>query len=213
MPELSPALASALAGDRPLMVGTVEINLPGYDLCLLDGAAEVMIAGKKFVGRDPIYGALDTIQGLSDTTGDQAQTLTIGLIPAGDTALGLLLDPAAQGSLVTVGINVVDPATGLPVSDTYVLCRAELNVPTVTWGQNNRRLEYKCYTVSERLFATEEGNRLSDAFHQSVWPGETGLFAVTGVEVYVPWGQKLDLTAVEVRTNNPAIGVITKKRT
>lgn len=213
MPELSPALAAALAADRPVVAGTVEINLPGYDLLLLDGAGEVPIGGRTFVGRDPTYGVLDTIKGLADTTSDQAQTLTIGLIPAGNTALATLADPDVQGATVTVAINVVDQATGRFVADPYVLCVAELNMPTISWGQNNRRLEYKCFTVAERLFQTEEGHRLSDAYHQSVWPGETGLFAVTAVEVYVPWGQKLDLTAVEIRTNNPAIGVITTKRT
>ena len=89
----------------------------------------------------------------------------------------------------------------------------ELDVPTVTWDANDRRLEFKATSIAERLFATEEGKRLSDAFHQKVWPGELGLAFVTDVETYVPWGQKLDTSAVETRTNNSSIGAISYART
>lgn len=213
MAELSPAFAAALRGDRPLLVGMVEINLPGYDLLLLDGASQIMIGGRKFVGRDPTYGVLDSVKGLADTSGDQAPALTLGLIPAADTALATLVDPATQGSPVTASLGCVDLATGLIVPDPYVLFVGELDVPTIKWGKNNRRLEYRVTSIAERLFAVEEGKRLSDSWHQSVWPGETGLALVTDVETYVPWGQKLDLTAIETRTDLPSVGTITTKRT
>lgn len=215
MSELPPALAAALRGERPLLFGSVEINLPGYDLLLLDGAAEVIVplAGRKFVGRDPVYGVLDTIKGLSDSLGDQAPSVTLGLIPASDTALSQLIDPAVQGSTVTIAMGCIDISTGLVVSDSYVLFAGELDVPTVTWDSNDRRLEYKVTSIAERLFATEEGRRLSNAFHQKVWPGELGLAFVTDVETYVPWGQKLDTRAVETRTNNSGIGIISYART
>lgn len=212
MAELSPALAAALAGERPLMVGFVEINLPGYDLCLLDGAGAVPAGAKTFVGRDPVYGVLDSVKGLSDSMGDSAPALTLGLIPAGDAALSGLVDPAVQGSVVTTSIAVVDPATGQFVG-TYDAFVWELDVPTIKWGMRDRRLEYRCGSVADRLFQVEEGHRLSDAFHRSIWPGEEGLSLVTDVETYVPWGQKLDLTAVETRTDLPAMGQITTQRT
>ena len=116
MAELPPALAAALRGDRPLLFGSVEIALPGYDLLLLDGAAELMIDGRKFVGRDPIYGVLDTVKGLADSLGDKAPAVTLGLKVQGDTALATLLDPAVQGSAVTIAVGAVDPWTGLPVT-------------------------------------------------------------------------------------------------
>ena len=60
---------------------------------------------------------------------------------------------------------------------------------------------------------TEEGRRLSDAFHQLVWPGEMGLAFVTDVETTVPWGQALDTTVIETRTNLPSMGGSTFNRT
>ena len=213
MAELDPALAAALRGDRPLLFGCVEINLPGYDLLLLDGAGELMIGGRKFVGRDPTYGVLDTIKGLGDSMGDKAQAVTLGLKVPNNAALADLLDPAVQGSPVTIGFGAVNPWTGLPVSLPKTLLEGELDAPTVSWDLNTREVEYKVTTIAERLFATEEGIRLSDAWHQSVWSGELGLAFVTDVETIVPWGQKLDTSAIETRTNIATIGAITYART
>lgn len=213
MSELSPQLAAALRGDRPLLVGMVEINLPGYDLLLLDGAAQIMVGGKKFVGRDPIYGTIDTIKGLADSIGDKSPAITLGLLPPGTGALAQLLDPSVQGSPVTISMGCVDMRTGLLIPDPYVLAVGELDVATVKWSANRRSIDYKITSVGERLFATEEGRRLSDAFHQKVWPGELGLAFVTDVETTVPWGQKLNTTVIETRTNLPSMGGITFART
>lgn len=213
MSELPPALAAALRGDRPLLFGSVEINLPGYDLLLLDGSGQLMIGNRLFAGRDPVYGVLDTIKGLADAMGDQAPAVTLGLIPSTTASLAALLDPAVQGSHVTIAMGCIDIASGTAVSAPYVLFSGELDVPTVTWDANDRRLDYKVTSIAERLFAVEEGRRLSDAFHQKVWPGELGLAFVTDVETYVPWGQKLDTSAIETRTNMSTIGAITYGRT
>jgi hypothetical protein len=213
MAELSPALAAALRGERPLLVGIVEINLPGHDLLLLDGAAEIMIGGRKFLGCDPTYGVLDTVKGLADSLGDQAPAVTLGLIPADTLALARLLDPALQGSPVRISIDCVDMATGQVTGGGYTLFVGELDVPTINWDANDRRIEFKVTSNAERLFATEEGIRLSDAFHQRVWPGELGLAFVTDVETVVAWGQKTDNSAIETRTNSPSIGAITYART
>jgi hypothetical protein len=213
MAELPTALATALAGDRPPLFGAIEIDFPGYELLLLDGAGQMPIGGRKFVGRDAIYGVVDTIKGLADLSNNQSPVVTLTLIPPASTSMTTLLDPAAQGSPVIISIGSYNISTGLPVSLPYVFFTGELDVPTPKWGTRDRRVEYRITSVAERLFQTEEGKRLSDSWHQSVWPGEMGLSLVTDVETYVPWGQKLDLTAVETRTDMPAIGQITTKRT
>lgn len=213
MGQLNPLLASALRGERPLLFGSVEINLPGYDLLLLDGAGELMVGGRKFVGLDPVYGALDSIKGLTDSIGDSAPSVSLGLIPSGDVALASLVDPLVQGATVTIAIGCIDMMTGTAVSAPYVLFTGELDVPTVKWGSRDRRLEYRVVSAAERLFQVEEATRMTDAFHQSIWPGELGMSMVSYVEDYVPWGQKLDLTAVETRTNVPGVGSMTTKMT
>lgn len=201
MTELDPALASALAQSRVPYFAWAVIELPGHTMYLLDGSAEVPMSGHTYVGRDPTYGVLDSVKGLVDSVGDSSPTVTIGLIPSGDTALSSLLDPAVQGSPVSIGVNALNRATGLPVGEPYVLFVGELDVPTVKWAANDRRLEYSAVSIGERLFQIEEGRRLSDTFHQKVWPGELGLAFVTDIEAWVPWGQELDMSAMQVRSN------------
>ena len=70
MSALTPALEAALSGASPLVFGAVEINLPGYDLCLLDGAGVLSFGGKTYRGRDPVYGVLAAVEDIGDGVGD-----------------------------------------------------------------------------------------------------------------------------------------------
>lgn len=211
MSELAPALATALAAPRVLIFGAVAIDLPGHDLRLLDGAGFLTIDGENYVGRDPVYGTLKAIDGLVDG-GEESATVTLTLLPPSDAAIATLSASDVQGSECRILVGVADMASGAVIGS-YQLFIGDLDVPTIRWGANSRYLEYRVTSITERLFVTEEGRRLTAAFHQSIWPGELGFDFVTGVEEWVPWGQKLDQTAVTTRTNLPGVGQITTKRT
>lgn len=205
MSELPVPLADALAGRRALVFGAVRIELPDTTLRLLDAPGALQpIEGEQYVARDADWGVLDTIKGLADNGSDSVQSVTIGMIPSGALGLDAMLDPALQGSPVRVLIGAADMATGA-VFGTYDLFTGEVDVPTPTWNANDIRVEFKCSGIGERLFAVEEGKRLSDAHHQSVWPGELGLAFVTGVENWVPWGQNLKTSQLQVRTDRAGI--------
>lgn len=203
MSELPPAMAAALAQSRVVMFGAVRIALPTHTIRLLDGSGALMIGGEIYQGRDPVYGVLDTIEGIEEGIGSDAPTITLGLIPASDTALNSLIDPAIQGGEVIVMIGVVDMSTGQPVATPYDLFIGELDVPTIDWEDSSRRLKYHVVSVAERLFQVEEGRRLVSAFHTRVWPGEKGLDFCTAVERVVPWGEAVDPSAVYTRSNLP----------
>ena len=85
-------------------------------------------------------------------------------------------------------MGVVDMLTGLVVPDPMVLFDGEIDVPTLRWRQRGREVEYRVVSVFEKFFDQEEGIRLSDSHHQSLWPGELGLSYVTGVTEQVYWG-------------------------
>lgn len=213
MGQLTPALASALAEVRPLLFGAVEINLPDYDLLLLDGSAEIMVGDRKFVGKDDIFGTIESISKIKDGGGESAPVLTLTLLPASDGALATLANAQMQGSPVLLRMGVVNRITGLVVPDPYLLFSGELDVPTIKWGQNSQRLEYKIISVFDRFFQVEEGRRLASSFHRWVWPDETGMDDVTDVELPQPWGEDMPNPWVQTRTDNPAIGVITTLKT
>lgn len=188
MGEMTPAMAAAIAAERPLLFGAVEINFPGYDLRLLDGSAEVEFGGNTFRGKDAVYGVLAAVKELSDGTGDQAPALTITQLPPSDSAATSLASADMQGSRVRLWLGVLDMLTGLVVPDPLLLFDGEVDVPTLKWMLHGREVEYRCTSVFEKFFDNEEGIRLSDSHHQSVWPGELGLGFVTGVASSVFWG-------------------------
>lgn len=187
---LATAFDAEMAKDRALVFGAVRIQLPGYNLCLLDGSGVATFGGNTYVGIDATYGTLAAIGELTDGTGDEIPATSITILPPSSAAAATLAAPAMQGSIVTVHIGALNPVTGAVIADPYLLGIYELDVPTLTSGDGGRSVEYECVSISERLFAEDEGQRLVDGFHQSIWPGETGFFDVTGVEQTIYWGQQ-----------------------
>jgi hypothetical protein len=187
MTQLTPALDSAFRSVAPILYGSVEINLPDYDLRLLDGAGILGIDGATFVGHDPVFGVLESIEELEDGLGDQAPAIAINLLPASEAAAGQLSSPTFQGSRVRIRIGAVDRATGLSIG-THLLFVGELDVPTLTVGKGKRSLSFQCVSAFERFFDNDEGARLSDSFHQSIWPGERAFANITGIEQTIYWG-------------------------
>lgn len=186
---LPTAMDTALAGDRVLLFGSVQIDLPGYTLRLLDGSGFATFDGGTFLGIDPTFGVLAAVSELSDGAGDEAPAINVTILPPNDTAAGTLAAAAMQGSKVTVKVGAMDMATGAVIGDPYLLFVGEIDVPFLESGAEGRTLEYEVVSVLERLFDDDEGARLVDGFHQSIWAGETGFFDVTGIEATIYWGQ------------------------
>jgi hypothetical protein len=87
--------------------------------------------------------------------------------------------------------GAADPATGLVIGQPEVLFLGEIDVPTINIDQAGARtLEYTIVSVFERLFEVEEGQRASNGWHQTIWPGELGLDFMTGTDVNLYWGVK-----------------------
>jgi hypothetical protein len=188
MSQFTPAMETALAAPIATVFGAVEILLPSYALRLLDQAGTVSFGGHTFSGLDATFGAIDSLDVISDGTGDEAPEVSLTLIPSGDAASGSLASATMQGSQVSIWIGAVDPVSGLVIPDPLLVFLGELDVPVLTSSDAGRTLEFSIVSAFEKFFADDEGARLSDAFHQSIWPGETGLAGVTGVDKQVYWG-------------------------
>lgn len=188
---MDPTLQAALAAPAPWIFGAVEIVLPGYNLRLLDGAGQIAINGNLYQGEDATFGTLASISTLSEDMGDEAPEISIELYPPNASAMATLCNPNMQGSRVTIMVGVVDPASGLIIGQPEVKFLGEIDVPSLTIGENGQRsLSYTAVSVFERLFETDEGARAQDAWHQSIWPGEKGLEFMTGTDKNLYWGAK-----------------------
>lgn len=191
-------MTAALSAPTVLMFTAVKIQLPyAVTLYLLDGPAVLTFGGNTFSGVDPTYGALAGIEALDDGIDTEAPGLKLTIAAPNKEAAEFLSDPGVQGSPVSVWEGVVDKATGLVVEDPDLVFTGEIDVPTLSFADRQRLVEYDLSSIWERFFADDEGARLSDAYHQSIFPGELGLQFVTGVTSQTYWGSNTPKQAVK----------------
>lgn len=186
--RMTSEMRAALRALDPVVVGLIEVNLPDYDLRLLDGASELVWGGSKFVGRDPIYGAWISADSFSDGIGEEAPGMSVQFSPTSSANAGALTAPNVQGSRVRIWFAVVDKVTGGVVPEPMLLFEGTLDQPVLEIDKMRLVLDYDLVTAFEGLFVDDEGIRLSDAHHQSVWPGELGLEYMTGTNRTIIWG-------------------------
>jgi hypothetical protein len=186
--DTTPALDAALSGGSVIFFVCGKADLPGYTLRLLDGASSVTWAEGTFVGRDPTFGVMSAIEPVTDGVGDQAPMLGMTLLPPSEAAAASLAAPGMQGSRLRIWLGALDLTTKAVIADPYLIFDGELDQPTLTIDRGTRELDFECVSSFEKLFRNDEGHRLSQAHHQEIWPGETGLADVTGVVKQVLWG-------------------------
>ena len=203
---LDPATEAALDQATVTIAGLVEMILPGYTLRLCDGSAVINFGGSLYPGSDDRFGSLAAISPVSSGEGNAAPALDFTFIPASSAAVADLSSPTFQGSRVRVWLAVIDPATGLVVGAAERVFFGLIDTTELVIGRGSRELNMQCVSGFERMFANSEGQRLADAFHQSIWPGELGLSNVTGVTKNVPWGVESPPRAISYGSGSAGIG-------
>lgn len=185
-----PALAAAVAARSPWIFVALRIELPGHVIRLLDGAGAIQIADETYTGRDEVFGTLAAMEALVEDESGQAPELRFVLHPADMAAAVALTSPSVQGALMWMLVGAFNPATGLPIGQPDIPFYGEIDVPVLQLGEHSRQIEFTAVSVFERLFEIDEGQRATDGFHQSIWPGELGLYNMTGTEQKLYWGTK-----------------------
>ncbi|WP_433935118.1 hypothetical protein [Brevundimonas diminuta] len=196
---MDPLLFEALKADAKI-VHLVTVDLPGHVIRWSDGGF-VRWDGETYRARDERYGVLESIGEITDGVGDDASPVEIGVIPPTLASLEDLIAVDAQGGVVSIHLGAVDEATGLLIGAPYRLHRGRLDRPIV--GIGAMTLTYEVLTAEALGLEANEDQRLSDAFHQSVWPGERGYEHQTSGTKKVWW-----------RDDDPnnAIGYISPRR-
>ncbi len=190
MTIFSPANDQALAQPIAMVIGVCKIVLPDRTLRLLDTSAIANIPGDGlYEGQDATFGSLSDLADFTDGAVDQAPGFKLTFAPASDAAAIALSSPAMQGSAVSLSLGILVPATGLFVDTPELILAGEIDFPTLRGGENSRLLDLEITADTELFFRGDDGVRLSDAYHQHLFPGETGLRSVTGVLHQIWWGQ------------------------
>ena len=180
---------SALAQPAIGMFCAVRLTYPTFTLRLLDGAAVLVLNGETFTGYDETYGALIGLENITDGGSDQAPRARIILNPPTNAALASLAAPDAQGSRVEIWEGVFNTATGLVIPDADLAFDGEVDQPV--YSPKSRNLTLDCNSSFEGFFSVQEGVRLTDSWHQSIWPGERGLEYQTAIRSTLPWGSEV----------------------
>lgn len=185
---LHPSTDAALAGAVVTIAGLIEIEFPGYTLRLCDGSAEIDNGGTRFTGFDDRFGLIDAMSVVESGEGNAAPAIDLTFLPPSGTAAADISAPVMQGSRVRCWLAAIDQATGSVIGSAERFYFGLVDTTELVVGRGTRALNVQCVSGFERMFAVEEGQRLADAFHQSIWPGELGLANVTGITKNVPWG-------------------------
>lgn len=182
-------LGASFDSDRCLPVLLLRIDLPAIaPLALLYGSGEITFGGVTFVGTDDRFGTLSALDPPEDAMGDEAPMMSFDIATPSDTAAALLASPLYQNSRVRLWVSGLSTAEPPALLTPYLLFDGVLDRPILTIGKGVRSLEFECKSQFELLFSDTEGQRLADASHQAIWPGELGMIYITGVERTILWG-------------------------
>ena len=180
---------------RILLAGLILIDLPGHQVRLCDGGM-VKGFGADFTARDALFGSVSGFEALSEGVGDEIPGGMLTFLPPAGVKSSDLIKGSYQNARLAMWIAEVNERTGRVVGTPDLQIEAQVDVCRMRFGKQQRLLEVEFTARAERLFLIDEGNTLSPQFHQSVWPGETGLDQATGLTIEQAWGAKSPLRGV-----------------
>lgn len=193
--HLPALLEESFASGRclPVLLLRIDIPEPAAPICLLYGSGELTLPIGLFSGTDDRFGSLAALTPPEDGLGNQAPNMQFSINCPSDTASAVLASSTYQGSRVRLWVGGLQPFETGPVAagtwlGEYLLFDGFLDRPILSVDKGERELEFECASGFEELFSDNEGQRLAEASHLEVWPGERGFRYVTGVQRSVIWG-------------------------
>ena len=199
---LSAATSSFL---RSFFAVRVELK-SGPVINLIDGSGVVTFDGKTFTGQDATFGSLASANAVAERVASEAPQFSFTIMPPNTNALGTLNDPVQQGSRVFAWWGLVNDVTGAVIGVPELLWTGRLDYVKANYSEHVMACELVTVSAFDRLFASEEGQRLNGEWHKSIWPGETGLDYVYDATSEVYWGQEAPAKASAVTYGGGGFG-------
>lgn len=168
------------------LVGLIKIELPGHTIRLCDGGF-VTFGGELYTSKDEIFGAIGSIESLTEGEGDEVPALEINFAPPGTSEPADISSAAFQTARAWLWIGEYDVETGALDGTPDLMFDGQVDQTILNIGAA-REVDMSVVSTAERLFEGDIGNSLNPTFHRSVWPGEAGHDNATGLSVPVAWG-------------------------
>ena len=163
-------------------------SLPAKTLRLLDGSGAVSWGGMTFLGADGDYGSVISCAEINEQLATAAPAFSLTLGPLSDETQQQLGQPASQNAPVTIFSGFLDPTTLQPLGTPETVWAGMLDVGTITLAQNQRSIAMDVYCSAELMMQTDDGSKLTSAWHNEFYPAELGFQFVDFVTHPVPWG-------------------------
>ncbi|MBM3927310.1 MAG: hypothetical protein FJ335_02470 [Sphingomonadales bacterium] len=172
--------------ERVALAGLLRIDLPTRSILLCDGGF-LPVGDDVFQSVDPVFGTVAGFEALTEGVGDELPIGKLTFLPAKVAAAIELSRPGYQGSRVRLWVAEIG-ADGRPVGELEPIADWQTDKTVLKRMKNSRSLEMVCVSRSQRLLIRNDGNALSTASHQRVFPGERGHDNAVGMEIEVAWG-------------------------
>jgi hypothetical protein len=174
-------------------VGLVKAEFPHGTARWCDGG-RIEYDSEWYREVDPVWGAIGSVDGMSEGVGGSIPAVQMVLLPPGTTAPAQIHQPGMQKSPSWWWSGVYDVDTGLIDGDPELQfygqvdqCSLEIDPSTGESG-GERRVAMSHVSTAEVFFTRNTGNSLNGMFHKSIWPGELGHDEATGLGRPEAWG-------------------------
>lgn len=192
---MDPTLVAALDAPhlRTFFAVRIFFQSTETEVLLHDGSGTLSFAPwsgdtKTFTGKDSIFGTLAALTTIEEKIASEAPDVSITLMAPSNAAFGEINDPRNQGSPVSVWFGLVDDMTGAVIGTPELLWMGRLDTVQSNVAANQQTCELVTVSGFDRLFIAGEGECLNSVWHQSIWPGETGLAYNVASTTDIPWG-------------------------
>ena len=182
------ALVSGLQQPAPYKATLVRIALASGPVCLTDGGFAVSNA-ETYHGRHPVHGVLSSVGAIKDGAESETTRIEITVLPDDAASAAEFGSPSNQGARVQWWEAVIDPATGGLAGVPLLKFDGEIDKPRFSVG-DSWAITLECGTQAERQLEPNADWRLNDAFHRTIWPGETGMVHVSSVLRKIEWRER-----------------------
>lgn len=182
-------LKAALEGAGFVTFTAVSFALSGGTIYLSSGV-DVTISGQLYSAYNSTYGSLKDVDVIADGSDGQASRGTVVVSAPSMSAMSTWVANCSQGTAVYIYQGAINPSTGASIGTVETLLRGEIDVPRIAPGLGVFDLTWEVGTEELRLLERNEERKLSDAFHQSCFSGETGLSRTSALTRQIPWRAK-----------------------
>lgn len=182
---LSTALNTELEKDVATTFWAVECLHPFGTFRLIDTPGIITIGGQVYTGYSDTIGSLGAVDVDEEGAGDEAPTATFTINPINAATGVSLCTSNAQGAGVIIRWGAVNPSTGV-IIDYQGEYRGSIDVPTLN---ENGSVTFECDSAFASFFEANQGQRISQAFLETISSGDKAFQYVVDVANPVPIGR------------------------